>query len=379
MNQMSAMEAMTMEKGMMHKMENSMEFTPTMSKPMTPMMSRNGTSMNLGRDKLPWSQEIWNRIDQAVHAECQRTKIARKFLPLYGPVSSCELTMPSDIVLRDGQTLAVDEAATVPLIELQVEFTLTSQQVECEAELMTAVTLATHAANLLAQAEDVVLFQGQSAIDGKGGPQHPLFAQKIVRVRSGPAGDGLLKAADASPAIQVIRINALPPVDPNDVKEPLRFGERTFGAVADAYSRLQSGAGLQQAHYGPYALVLHTEPYADTYAPLATTLIMPADRIKPLMTAGFYGTGTLPAKGATPSVRETTGILVSLGGNTMDLVVGMDAITAFLQEDTEGRWRFRVYERFALRLKDKTSVIRLEFVPGASGSSTSRGGATKHQ
>ena len=379
MNEESKMEHMAMESERVSARKRPAEFTPMMPGTGTKMMPRMCINTNLGRDKLPWSQEIWNRIDQAAHAECQRAKIARKFLPLYGPVSSCELTMPSDTVLRDGQTLAVDEAATVPLIELQVEFTLTSQQVECEAELMTAVTLATHAANLLAQAEDVVLFQGQSAIDGKGGPQHPLFAQKIVRVRSGPAGDGLLKAADTNPAIQVIRIDALPPVNPSDDKEPRRFGERTFGAVADAYSRLQSGAGLQQAHYGPYALVLHTEPYADTYAPLATTLIMPADRIKPLMTAGFYGTGTLPAKGATPSVRETTGVLVSLGGNTMDLVVGMDAITAFLQEDTEGRWRFRVYERFALRLKDKTSVIRLEFVPGASSSTTSRGGATKHQ
>ena len=28
--------------------------------------------MNNGREKVPWSQEIWNRIDRAVHAECQR-------------------------------------------------------------------------------------------------------------------------------------------------------------------------------------------------------------------------------------------------------------------------------------------------------------------
>jgi hypothetical protein len=90
---------------------------------------------------------------------------------------------------------------------------------------------------------------------------------------------------------------------------------------------------------------------------------MPADRIKPLVTAGFYGTGTLPAEGLDPKDRKTTGILVSLGGNTMDLVVGMDAMTAFLQEDTEGRYRFRIYERFGLRLKDKTAVIRLEFLP----------------
>jgi uncharacterized linocin/CFP29 family protein len=90
----------------------------------------------------------------------------------------------------------------------------------------------------------------------------------------------------------------------------------------------------------------------NTFAPLKSTLIMPADRIKPLVTGGFYGTGTLP---------PFTGVLVSLGGNTMDLVVGMDAITAFLQEDTEGGCQFRVFERFTLRVKDVTAVIKLDF------------------
>ena len=42
--------------------------------------------MNLGRDKLPWSQGLWDRIDQAVHAEAQRIKVAAKFLPMQGPL-----------------------------------------------------------------------------------------------------------------------------------------------------------------------------------------------------------------------------------------------------------------------------------------------------
>ena len=45
----------------------------------------------------------------------------------------------------------------------------------------------------------------------------------------------------------------------------------------------------------------------------------------------------------------------------MDLVVGIDVMTTFLQEDPDGRYRFRVYERFALRLKDETARIRLDF------------------
>jgi hypothetical protein len=232
MNGETGMEHMTMERERMAKMERPMEYGR--------MMPRMGTNMNLGREKLPWTQEIWNRIDQAVHDECQRTKIARRFLPLYGPVSPGELTVPSDTVLRDDQTLVVDEAATIPLIELLAEFTLTLQQVEREQELMTAVTLATRAANLLSQAEDVVLFQGQEAIS-KGTKQHPLFKDNKVRTRSGPAGDGLLKAADGNKDIQVIEVKARPPKDPANTRELRRYGERTFGAVADAYSRLQRG------------------------------------------------------------------------------------------------------------------------------------------
>jgi hypothetical protein len=33
----------------------------------------------------------------------------------------------------------------------------------------------------------------------------------------------------------MIQVPALDPVDPSDLNEPLRFGERTFAAVADGY------------------------------------------------------------------------------------------------------------------------------------------------
>ena len=148
-----------------------------------------------------------------------------------------------------------------------------------------------------------------------------------------------------------------------DPDKPKRYGEETTAAVFDGYSRLQSGINLNQAHYGPYALVLHNETYADSYRPLPTTLIMPADRIKPLMTEGYFGTGTLSVYDDTnPTQPEITGILVSLGGNTMDLVMAQPPMTEVLQQEKSGDWLFRVYERFALRLKDPTAVIRFNFV-----------------
>ena len=309
--------------------------------------------MNNGREKVPWSPEIWDRIDQAVHAECQRTKIAAKFLPMFGPIDPKATTVPSDrievleaaavtaVAAGTIPILTVDETAVTPIVEIQVQFQLTPQQVHDEEKLMTAVTLATRAANQLAQGEDLLIFQGEAARNVA------LFRDNRVQLRSGRPGAGLVNLATLD--IQTVPVE---PIDRRPGDTQPRWGENSFEAVARAYSILQSGEGLAQAHYGPYAAVFQHVPYADTYAPLATTLIMPADRIKPLVKEGFFGTGTLPA---------LTGFMISLGGNTVDLVMAVDATTAFLQEDPDGRFRFRVFERFAVREKDPTSVVRFEF------------------
>jgi uncharacterized linocin/CFP29 family protein len=221
----------------------------------------------------------------------------------------------------------VDESAVIALVELGIEFGLTRQQTAAEAQNLTGIALATRAANLLAQAEDVVLLSGEAAF------KNPLF--KRVQRRSGDAGKGLLGAAGRSVTVE--------PASDN----PKRYVEHTFDAVVEGYSLLQ-----QQGHNGPYALALRSEMYADTFASLPTSLVMPADRITPLVSLGMFGTGMLP---------PSTGVLVSVGGNTMDLIVGVEPITEFLQVSTEGLYRFRVFERFALRVKDTSAIVRLDF------------------
>jgi hypothetical protein len=415
-------------------------------------------------------------------------------------------------------TYVVDEGATTRLIEFWVEFSLTPQQVEHEGIAphdqhgaahpghaqpplpdqhiphdqhglhdhhgvhghqghSTAITLATRAANILAQAEDMLLFNGLGAFTS------PLFTNFVRwRANGEPTDWGLLDVIPAlavaippefgplpaSQVFQVLRKTLPPPPD----EPPSLYGNSTFEAVTAGYAQLM-GAG----HYGPYALTLHNVPYADSFAPLSETLIMPADRIAPLMTAGFRDSGTLDAPGATaaaaglaaatavlnaggtqaqaqqaaanaaatyainygvglvvtqatPPANTTAlaaaaqtgslaaqaqgatndgtkapggitaddmgqkaafnaassilnypglpqggnptpvaklglpsyyGSLVSLGGNTMDRVVGIEPTVGFMQQDVDGNFRFRVFERLALRLKDITAVIRLEF------------------
>jgi uncharacterized linocin/CFP29 family protein len=309
---------------------------------------------NLGRDKLSWPQEMWDRIDAAVHDEMKRTVIARRFIPVV-PAAPDALTVAADTVtVNTGEPAAankgllqVNESAVTEIIEIWVEFSLTQQQVEREATLSSAVTLATRAANLLAQGEDLLINQGNDVLKN-----NPLFTEGRIHTRAGPGPVGLAnrKSLPNDGGDQVLDVKFTD--DPAPREE--RYGENTFGVVEDAYSRLQG-----KGHYGPYALVLPPGPNADTRAPLKTTLIMPADRITSLVEGRFYGTGTLP------EIPELLGVMLSWGGNTIDLVIGRDATTAFLQEDSEGLYRFRVFERFALRDKDPTSRFLLIFQPSA--------------
>jgi uncharacterized linocin/CFP29 family protein len=307
-----------------------------------------------GRKKLPWGPEVWDRIDKAVEMEMKRTRIGMRFLPVRR-VTPKTLTVPTDAYTSVAGVLQVDEGAATRVITLASSFQLTAQQIAQEAantkELghSTAVTLATRAANTLAQAEDMVIFQGQNAL------ATPLFAAGVgpVTCQGTPVDTGLLNlpvgAAAAGPLVPAVVSLPVP-----RAAGPLPiYGSNTFQIVSQAYSQLQA-----LGHYGPYALVLQTIPYADTYVPIAD-LAVTADVIKPLMTAGFFGTGTLPPNPPAPG-PPYYGVLVSLGGNTVDLVVGLEATTAILQENAQG-FQLQVIERIALRFKDTTGVIGLVF------------------
>jgi hypothetical protein len=152
-----------------------------------------------------------------------------------------------------------------------------------------------------------------------------------------------------------------------------RYVERTVAGIMNAYSLLQ-GAG----HNGPYAAVVPPYVLADSYSPLAGTLILPADRIWPVMTEGYLGSSALPGVTGPVNANSTStpatgipnptnpstqfmGLVVSTGGNTVDLVVGQEPVVAFSQLDPFGNSLFRVLTRFALRIKDQTAMIRLEF------------------
>jgi hypothetical protein len=281
-----------------------------------------------GRDKIDWPHEVWSRIDAAVREEITRARVAAKFLPtIHVPAKAT--TVPADIVSPGSNeertpinALSVDETATTRVNEYWVEFSLTPAQVEEETAAVhgphhpqhqkppehghhnqhqhhpaghasTGTTLATRAANILAQVEDSIIFQGQNVFQSAliGGPTTPVnFRVNPTTLDLGLLNLLLPTSTLANPVLalppdQVVTVS---PAQPSGAQSGL-YQEKTVAAVAQAFSILQG-----KGQYGPYALVLQTAPFADAHSPLPTTLITPAEPIRHLMNAGFYGTGTLP-------------------------------------------------------------------------------------
>jgi uncharacterized linocin/CFP29 family protein len=274
---------------------------------------------NLNRDQL-WTSDVWEDIDNAVLAEACSIRVAQKVFPTV--LMTGASNVPAEVFHPD--TMSIDEGRAKPFLEISVEFRVTQSQADNEATLHTTRTLAKLAVKSLALAEDKLIFEGARA-------QIP----QIVRVVNRESAEGGL-LADA----HTIEVES--PNRPTGIS-----GDHIFRAVTEGIARL-----IERAQPGPYGLFLESSLYADAYAPFPGTLVNTTDRLIPLLQGGFYGTGTLP---------KSTALLVSLGGEPTTLFLGTDAVTAYTQEDMEGRQRFRVFERIQFVARDHHAFIRLVF------------------
>jgi hypothetical protein len=316
------------------------------------------TKSSRGKDQIQWSAEVWNTLDLAVTDEMMRTRVGAKFLPQVH-VPKKQTNVESDVVVIPGKptaaaptfdpALSVDESETTRVQEYWTTFFLSVAQVESEEQqemqasnqtaassaqgqttngqgaashphrASTACSLALRAANILAQAEDLVLFSGQNAVvnsplfTGIGGIAGGPLIQFLDPNLSTDLDNGLLNIQSLLnangvptsnvimlPGTQVIAIHPVPPALGTQPTFPFLYRENTLNAVAQGFSALQAAG-----HYENYALVLHTYPYADLHQALPTTLIEPVEPVSHLVKAGIYGTGTLPP--FTPVTSDTPG------------------------------------------------------------------------
>jgi uncharacterized linocin/CFP29 family protein len=280
----------------------------------------NGT---LGRDKV-WNDQIWNDVDKAVREEMGRIRVAQKVFPctiLYNvqavPVAEVPTADDTPPVLKADDKF-------LPFIEMSMPFTVTQAQVENEGSMHLGLALARLAARSLAAAEDIFLFLAEAnsaafitILNNKG----------INLTNTGAIPDGIVKSAKPFPT----------------------------GAKDDIFAALAAGIGLLNTanQPGPYALFLPPRRYADTFQPItAKALATNADRIVPLVPGGFYAVNSLP---------DDVGILVSLGGEPTTIYLGTEPTTALAFVNDKGEYKFRVFERIQLVVRDSTAFVTLDF------------------
>ena len=312
--------------------------------------------MGMGREKL-WNPEIWANIDKGVMEEVASVRIAQKIFPTV-IMSGAQTVVDEQINIGAQVPLQMEEGLTKSFVELFAEFVLTPNQAAMEPAMGTAQKLARLAAKALAQAEDRVLFQGQRAIETLAELAVQVLSSKVV-------SKGMLFEKD-DPAVNV-------DTTLTDATKP--YPESIFRGVTEGIARLH-----KRAQNEPIGLILETSIFGDAHAPTEASLVMPADRIVPLVTGGsetrcsssasFHESEGLFFEGPVPGasrksddVVQRDGLLAALAGQPTTIYVSQDAMTIPTQTDPQGNLHFRVVERIQYVCRDPRSLLRIEFRP----------------
>jgi uncharacterized linocin/CFP29 family protein len=312
--------------------------------------------------EVDWTEATWKEINDAVLAEVGKVRAAQKVFPT-AHFENSPVQIPDELI--NFQNLSIQEGQTKPFVEIFATFTLTSTQVKQEPDQKTGKTLARMAAKALALAEDTYFFQLSSLVAPRTPgplpvPPNPNAPVPIPVLPANTQAEnwrvgtdlGLLAAANPADAHVNDPTRVAPPLvvrraPPNPNGNGAVWGNNTFARVAQAITLL-----VGKAQAAPYALILPTEPYADTFIPPSPdSLVTTADRIRPLVEGGFYTSPVLPAN---------EGLLVALAGDPVQLFVGREVSTEFVVRQGNN-YVFRVVERVQYVVRDPRALVLLQF------------------
>lgn len=273
---------------------------------------------------MEWSAQQWQTVQQAVYEEARKARVAARFLPLYGPVPADAETVPSERLKEDvpegaeRARLHVDDTSVLRITTVSVNVHLNTQQV-AQPDLSAALTLFRRAANIIARVEDALIFRGEAG--------RSLKISELYHATTGTSEKGLYDLAAGQVTLAVDQ------------------GDTLLRAVAEGITVLED-----KGYVAPYALALGNQLFVTAETPNRDSLVLPSDRIRPLIEGPLVRTGTLPGR---------TGILFSLAGKPVEIVVAKEIGVTFLQVSPEPRWIYRVSERFVLRVKEPDSMVKI--------------------
>jgi len=280
----------------------------------------------LGRDQSPLSPSQWESFDDEVVRVARRTLVGRRFIPLFGPLGPGAQVTPNDVFKgrnegvvdmlgeEEGDEVQADQRRYLPLPIIHKDFMLHWRDLAAASDIGTPLDTGAvaSAASYCARAEDSLIFNGNATL---GYP-------------------GLLTV-------------------PGHVRAP----QSNWGDMGNGFRDVV--AAVEQLHAlgfdEPYALIVSTRQFVAMNRMFENTGVLEIDQIKKLMTAGVFVSGILP---------EPSAVVVSTGAENLDLVVGVDMTTAYV-ESAKMNHHFRVLETLVLRIKRPESICVIESGQGA--------------
>jgi uncharacterized linocin/CFP29 family protein len=317
--------------------------------------------MNQRIAELPWTDEQWNRVCKTVCEEAQRTRVAAKFLPIYGPVGSEEVAVPNVALDNNPNRLTVNSLPDTTLATLSVLVHVRNHEA-ADPELQAVLTMFRRAANLIARTEDGLMFGGQPRVGmpPRFRPRGPIVVtggraqQGLLGNRFGlPAGDQTARPGTPRRAHSV---SIHTPGRPGPLVDAVTGATDIAAVGKQMISKIVNAIGLlESSGYGPpYACVLDGSLYEAVNTP-APSLIAPRQTILPLLQGGPLLRSSMLLAGC--------GILVAYESGQVEQVLASDITVKFLQVSLEPRFVFRVSERLALRVRDWSAIVNLQPYP----------------
>ncbi|MFP3897308.1 MAG: family 1 encapsulin nanocompartment shell protein [Anaerolineales bacterium] len=254
----------------------------------------------LMRDGAPFGEEGWEKVDDMVVTVMKKNLEGRRFIELVGPLGwGVEMAPAFGFVQEDGADVATETTEYLRLQEIAQEFTLRAKH--------------------MAMADDTPFALDLGAV--------ALAATRLADAEEDIVIGGLREAAEISIEL----------VDWDTMGGP-------FKVISKATAELR-GSGFD----APYAAVMHPNMYA-RMAGLMQHGRREVDMVERLVEAGLYQSTTM---------AESEVLVVSPYPWNVDLVVGQDAVTAYLGNEGIDH-RFRIFETLALRIKRSGAICVIE-------------------
>jgi len=308
--------------------------------------------------ELPWTDEHWNRICKVVSEEAQRSRIAARFLPIYGPISDDQVAVPNIGLGAEpaplipaglpglGRRLTVNSRPDTVLATLSMLVHVRTQEA-ADPELQAVIAMFRRATGLITRTEDALMFNGQRAANGSP-PAAPAAAGPgaPVHVTGGRAQYGLLAPFARDPNFQGIRIQRTPtPPLAGGLSFLAQTGVTLVSDIVEAINRLE-GDGFS----GPYACVLPNDLYRAINTP-APSLTTPRNALLALLQDGMIQRSS--------TIRGGWALVVPHESGMVEQVLASDISVKLLHISEEPRFVFRISQRVALRVKEWRAVVNL--------------------